>query len=249
LETAAKPTEFSSLIDGFLDGKLGYQLRDVKFHVLGGGEAAYQIENISQEWVRAPKNASLLLEDTFCQAGVNLRWGGALERFVWKGAPASFGNLLNRHDEGRLVQQSYYGITGAPYSPGKFMGTPWGYNPVQGGDQHGKRSKLVEYRVSDGQIYIKCQPMDWSKDGELTPSYMENVYTLDSGMLKSVITKGQFFLSNFASAQARYCDPYLHATKNSTNSSFSLDKRLVILYNTERYVEVSNTCLVKHRHA
>ena len=82
-----------------------------------------------------------------------------------------------------------------------------------------------------------------------TPSYMENVYTLDSGMLKSVITKGQFFLSNFASAQARYCDPYLHATKNSTNSSFSLDKRLVILYNTERYVEVSNTCLVKHRHA
>ncbi|MDR3313208.1 MAG: hypothetical protein LBS96_01980 [Oscillospiraceae bacterium] len=183
LEAAAEPAEFSCFIDGFLDGTLARDPAAPSFRVLDGSEAAYAIESVAVEWVRPPKGESLLLEDALCQAGINLRWGGALELFTWKTAPAGYGNLLNRHDAGRLVQQSYYGTDQLPYVQGNYSGTAWGYNPVQGGDQYGNRSKLVDYRVEDGQIYIKCRPMDWSKNGELTPSYMENTYTLQDGVL------------------------------------------------------------------
>lgn len=188
LEAAGEPAVFQSFIDGFLDGKLASKLDSkldsVTFTALDGGGGTYEVESAVLTRAKAPcKDARLLLEDAFCQAGVSLRWGGAIDSFVWKAAPKGFGNLLNRADEGRLVQQSYYGTSDPPYVQGSFMGNPWGYNPVQGGDQHGNRSKLVDYAIRDQQIYVKCRPADWSKDGELTPAYMENTYTLADGVL------------------------------------------------------------------
>jgi hypothetical protein len=183
LEASENKATFSCYIDVFLDGVLARELRGVTLRVLGGEEAAYQLKDVALEWVKPPKNISLTIEDAFCSAGVNLRWGGALESFIWKAAPAGYGNLLNRHDEGRLVQQSYYGTEQPPYVPGNYNDTPWGYNPVQGGDQYGNRSRLVDYSFSDAQITIKSRPMDWSKNGDLTPSYMENIYMIENGVL------------------------------------------------------------------
>jgi hypothetical protein len=82
------------------------------------------------------------------------------------------------------VQQSYYGTEQEAYTNGTFMGNSWTYNPVQGGDQFRNRSKLVDYKMDGNSIYVKCRPMDWSKNGELTPSYMENTYTLKNGVLQ-----------------------------------------------------------------
>jgi len=181
LEATSEPTEFRSYIEGFLDGKLGHKAGELKITSLGDGD--YVIESVTLKRVKAPKDTRLLLEDAWCQVGVSLQWGGALDMFTWKAAPAGFTNLLNRADEGRLVQQSYYGTDQPPYVQGSYMNTVWGYNPVQGGDQHKNKSKLVDYTLDGNQIYIKCRPMDWSKDGELTPSYMENTYTLEDGVL------------------------------------------------------------------
>jgi len=183
LEAAAEPVMFCSFIDGFLDGRLAYQAQELTFSPLDGGGGEYCIESVVLEWVKPPQDTRLLLEDAYSQAGVDLRRGGALDSFVWKAAPKGFANLLNRFDEGRLVQQSYYGTGSPPYVSSNYMGTPWCYNPVQGGDQHGNRSKLVHYATRGNEIYIKCRPMDWSKNSELTPSYMENTYTLKDGVL------------------------------------------------------------------
>ena len=183
LEPAAQPTEFSSFIDGFLDGRLGNNLGEVTLRVLDGNNGAYALLDIATEWTAPPKKTRLSLENDICSAGVDLAWGGALDSFVWKAAPVGYGNLFNRHDAGRLVQQSYYGTSDPPYVMGSFNGTPWPYNPVQGGDVHTNCSKLVDYKVSDGQIYVKCLPLEWGKDNVPSLSYMENIYTLEGGLL------------------------------------------------------------------
>lgn len=93
-------------------------------------------------------------------------------------------NLINEMDRGRLVQQSYYGTSSAPYECAQYIGMPWPYNPVQGGDYLGTSSKIVDYKISDDEIYIKTMPLDWAKEESITPSYMENVYTIENGLIK-----------------------------------------------------------------
>lgn len=92
-------------------------------------------------------------------------------------------NLLNFHDVGRLVQQSYYGTFEEPYVPGVYHGATVPYNPVQGGDQNKNQSKIVDYVQTDTEIYVKCQPRDWAP-AKLCDAYMENWYTLEDNTVK-----------------------------------------------------------------
>ncbi len=95
-------------------------------------------------------------------------------------------NLINCNDTGRLVQQSYYGTGSPPYELGDYNGTPWNYNPVQGGNVHNQPSKIVDVKVTDNEIYVKCRPLDWGKTAEhITPSYMEAWYTLEDGLMRA----------------------------------------------------------------
>lgn len=95
-------------------------------------------------------------------------------------------NLVNTADNGRLVQQSYYGaLADDTYESDTYNGQQWPYNPVQGGSQSNAFSCLADVRVSDREIYVKTRPLDWAKKKSVTPSYMENRYTLEksaSGM-------------------------------------------------------------------
>ena len=71
----------------------------------------------------------------------------------------------------------------------------WPYNPVQGGDVVSNPSQIIDYEVSDNEIYVKVRAMDWSKGdnglsytgtvmgGVTTKSYMENWYTIKGGMV------------------------------------------------------------------
>ncbi|MBQ7912879.1 MAG: hypothetical protein IJ308_03925 [Clostridia bacterium] len=76
----------------------------------------------------------------------------------------------------------------------------WPYNPVQGGDCAENSSQIIDYTVTDNEIYIKTRAMDWAKGdfidpikrrnfrgttpgGVTTKSYMENWYTIKGGML------------------------------------------------------------------
>ena len=91
-------------------------------------------------------------------------------------------NLINRNDTGRLVQQSYYGT--ADYDYGVFMDNNWRYNPVQGGNQFNDASKIVDLRIDETSVYVKCRPLDWAKEKEfITPSYMEATYTFEGGLV------------------------------------------------------------------
>lgn len=112
-------------------------------------------------------------------------------------------NLINTNDRGRYLQQSYYGTDQPPYEMGSYNGLPWSYNPVQGGNintfdsttgeviKGGEASKVIDYRITADQIYIKTRPLDWGKNSEdypdsyVTDSYMEAWYTFENGMIKT----------------------------------------------------------------
>ncbi len=104
----------------------------------------------------------------------------------WSYKTSSNVNLINAHDTGRLVQQSYYGTGSYPYEPGMYGETVWNYNPVQGGNLYNEESKIVDVKVSENELYIKCRPLDWAKEAvDITPSYMEAWYTLENGMMRA----------------------------------------------------------------
>lgn len=104
-------------------------------------------------------------------------------------------NLINTNDRGRYLQQSYYGTDQPPFVMGDYNGVPWNYNPVQGGNLKStitgngeEASKVIDYRITESQIYVKTRPLDWGKNsidyGQNkndpawnTPSYMEAWYT------------------------------------------------------------------------
>lgn len=112
-------------------------------------------------------------------------------------------NLINTNDRGRYLQQSYYGTDQPPYVMGSYNGLPWSYNPVQGGNisqfdpvsgelvKGAEASKVIDYRITADQIYIKTRPLDWGKNSEdypdsyITDSYMEAWYTFENGMIKT----------------------------------------------------------------
>ena len=96
------------------------------------------------------------------------------------------------------VQPADYGSNG--YNRGfcktaDVNGYYWPYNPVQGGDVVSNPSQIIDYQVTEGEIYVKVRAMDWSKGataeqytgtvmgGETTKSYMENWYTIKGGMV------------------------------------------------------------------
>lgn len=104
----------------------------------------------------------------------------------WRYNTSSNVNLINANDTGRLVQQSYYGTGSYPYEPGMYGEAVWNYNPVQGGNLYNEASKIVDLKITDNEIYIKCRPLDWAKEKQyITPSYMEAWYTLENGMMRA----------------------------------------------------------------
>lgn len=182
---AGEEMVFTSYIDGYLDGQSAQTLRSLTFTSIQGEETTFAFTSLETTSQQAYSEEILYLENERYKAGINLRWGGALSCFEDKQSTVEgLSNLLNHHDTGRLVQQSYYGTSLAPYEQGDYNGTPWPYNPVQGGDLYGNASKLVEVRQEGNQIYVKSLPLEWGKDDVSSFSYMENTYTLEEDGLR-----------------------------------------------------------------
>ncbi len=223
----AQNGEFSSYIDGFLDGKTQSNLTSISFTPLDKANMDFTLTSINLTKPAIPQsdnNGVIPLSDSNFKIGIDLKWGGALtymedltnnvvaaKNNQNSSAPVEVGyyddftgtyksgcdtldiyekksnvNLINAHDTGRLVQQSYYGTGSYPYEPGMYGEAVWNYNPVQGGNLYNEPSKIVDLKVTTNEIYIKCRPLDWAKTKEyITPSYMEAWYTLENGLMRA----------------------------------------------------------------
>ncbi len=211
IEQSDKPMEFFSFINGYFKKQKVSNIYNISFDNLGGEQVTLVISGIAF-YNREILDETVFITDNDYKIGVSLLWGGSLSYLEYLKANvqavrtaddvivgvdslSKYGgelitdkvNLINRCDTGRVVQQSYYGTSGEHdgYVQGTSFNTLWNYNPVQGGNQFGDASKIVDCKITADSIYIKCRPMDWAKHAEdITPSYMEATYTLKDDYVK-----------------------------------------------------------------
>ena len=202
----AENGEFFSFIDNCLEGTKANRINYITLEPINNKKSKIAVDGVALFNREIPENEVFVEKDNL-KVGIDLGWGGALSYVedtnssveavsvdgkikVDSSAGKRYNaevvnsnvNLINRNDTGRLVQQSYYGTL--DYDFGIFMENDWRYNPVQGGNQYNDPSKIVDIRVSENSIYIKCRPLDWAKEKEyITPSYMEATYSVEDGLV------------------------------------------------------------------
>ena len=173
-------TSFNGLVETYLDGKSSTKLKKIVFNTCEEDDASFMLYGISLDTIKFYPD-DICVENERFKVGVRLTWGGAMTYFEdKKDGIEDLGNLVNIHDTGRLIQQSFYGTyTNDEYTSGNYSDSIWPYNPVQGGNKYQKgRTRLIDIEVGEDYIYIKAQSLDWALDSVLTHTYYENTYTL-----------------------------------------------------------------------
>ncbi|MDD7983913.1 hypothetical protein PQO01_02985 [Lentisphaera marina] len=114
------------------------------------------------------KNPWAYLDNGTVRIGIDRSRGGCIGFF---GQSKTQRNLLNHFDEGRFVQQSYYGDKDGS----NWNGKPWIYNPVQGGSWDKQPSRLLDFKVNqkDNSLYSKVEPRRWSSAKPCPEAIME----------------------------------------------------------------------------
>ncbi len=178
-------TAFSQLIDGYLDGRTGTQVSSITFTPLQQGPVTLQLKSAGLA-VQEVLPDEYTLENDRYRLGIRLSWGGGISLLEDKTCPRDdVSNLLNCFDTGRLIQQSYYGVTNEDgYESGTYNGNVWPYNPVQGGDLTGNKSKLVAVDITENAVTLTSRPLDWAKQDTLTWAYYTNTYTLQDDIVR-----------------------------------------------------------------
>lgn len=109
----------------------------------------------------------VFLENDLVRLGVKTNAGACIGFF---GEARTGRNLLNHYDEGRFLQQSWYGNPDGS----KWNTRPWVWNPVQGGSWKGERGVLREFRRSSATaLYAKVTPRHWAAGTLLEDVVME----------------------------------------------------------------------------
>ena len=252
LEPSKEPVDFYSFIDGCLENEKGYKVTSIAFESIDKKKCNLKVYGFSVFNREVPEQ-EIYIEAQSLKLGIDLLWGGALSYLedmdsnvqavmvdgktkVDSNAEKRYNsesvndnvNLINANDTGRLVQQSYYGTL--EYDFGVFMENDWRYNPVQGGNQYNEASKIVDLKITDNSIYIKCRPLDWAKEKEfITPSYMEATYTIEDGKVHTTCRFVDF--SGYPEAEssqeipAFYCiEPFNNFVYYKGNKPWTNDK-------------------------
>ena len=178
---------FSCVIGQYLNGKKGEGITQMTFETCNdkSTDFALCVLNTMEYPVYGIDSDTYFIETPRYKLGIRLGWGGGINYIEDKNDDSRLENLVNQADTGRLIQQSYYGVQqNSEYTPGHFNGSTWAYNPVQGGDKEQNHSRIIDIVVTDRSVYVKAQPQDWAKDNEITPSYMENTYTVYSDRIQ-----------------------------------------------------------------
>ncbi|MEW4487928.1 hypothetical protein AB1L42_07575 [Thalassoglobus sp. JC818] len=119
----------------------------------------------------------LSLENEFVRVAIKMSAGGAIG---WFSEAKSEDNLINHFDQGRLIQQSFYGVVDGSLWAEK----PWRWNPVQGGDYQGKQSTVTQFREKPNELYVQTLPMHWASGEPIPEVVFEQWITLDGPLVR-----------------------------------------------------------------
>ena len=98
------------------------------------------------------------LDNGTIQIGVDLDLGGAITHLS---ASPDGENLINSHDLGRQIQQSYYSGP-QPFGAAHPNWKNWPWNPIGSGDVYGHPSQTLEHSNDGKTLYVKTRPMQWA---------------------------------------------------------------------------------------
>jgi hypothetical protein len=126
---------------------------------------------------------TLELDNDTLHLKLDLTRGGAINYISKSGTSR---NIVNIHDEGRYVQQSYY--AGQPLNrlaDGQSPDwSPWPWNPIQVGDAYNNRAEILASSKDGNTLYVKCIPMLWDMNNEPAEAIMEQWTTLEGNVLR-----------------------------------------------------------------
>jgi hypothetical protein len=134
--------------------------------------------------LNAQQTDSVITKDNgIIKLKLDLTRGGAIGYISSSGSSR---NLVNIHDEGRYIQQSYYaGKSLKRQADGQNPAwSPWSWNPIQVGDSYENRAKILDYKQSGDTLYVKCIPMLWDMNNMPAEAEMEQWNILDGNVLK-----------------------------------------------------------------
>jgi len=117
------------------------------------------------------------IENAHIRVGITRKWGGAITHVSVPGEP----NIINSHDLGRQIQQSYYSGPPNYQKAGKEKSKAWSafpWNPIQTGDAYRNGSQVVDVRTRGNSLYVKTIPMLWPMNNDPGECTMETWITL-----------------------------------------------------------------------
>jgi hypothetical protein len=119
------------------------------------------------------------LDNGVIKVGVDTsQMGGAI---TYLSESTSSKNLINIHDRGREVQQSYYA---GPYVDRSVEGqhpifSPWPWNPITAGDVYDNSASVIASNMTATTMYVKTQPLLWDMSLEQCECVLETWMTLE----------------------------------------------------------------------
>lgn len=116
------------------------------------------------------------LSNSAVKVGLKRDSGGAI---AWIGAADGDRSLINSHDRGRLVQQSWYGEDDGS----KWNKKPWSWNPVQGGDWVGKSATILEEKHDVTNSFVRSRPVHWASGADLDDCEMRQTINLEESLI------------------------------------------------------------------
>ena len=143
--------------------------------------SAFLLIILSGFWLNAQE--TLELDNGTLHLKLDLTKGGAINYISNSGTNR---NIVNIHDEGRYIQQSYYGgkKLNRQKEGQKPAWSPWSWNPIQVGDCHRNRAEVLESRKDGNTLYVKCIPMLWDMNNKPAGAEMEQWTSLDGNVIK-----------------------------------------------------------------
>ena len=125
----------------------------------------------------APASAERMsyLDNGTVRIGVDLDIGGSITYLSRSGSAE---NLINSHDMGRQVQQSYYGGPD-PYGKAHPAWRNWPWNPIGSGDVYGHSSRVLQHENDGKTLHVELVPLQWALNNVPGECTFDTWITLD----------------------------------------------------------------------
>jgi arylsulfatase A-like enzyme len=163
----------------------------------------------------------LMLDNGRVKVGIERSKGASI---TWLSGVGHSENIVNYHDPGRLIQQSYYaGLSLDRRAEGQSkVWSPWPWNPIQGGGVSSWARATVVKRLDDGTLYSETLPKLWDMPDEEAAALMRQWTGIEPERPEAVVVRCELVcqrVENDRWGPARACDQELPACYFTRNFS------------------------------